>query len=243
LARYTKHPATWLNAECWLDEPPVDAGGLIIDQDGNPIATAEQPPRGAFVATDDPRWEPLAARYRQEHRVGPPEYTSEASGKRGVAVPAGLARQSAAVNETPVSVRNGRVVGGRAMTTTLSWTDRVATEPKIRPALYGIAVLLVMARSPRLLSFENAFHHEQPEALSSGNFVHSGRFRPYRLERRLLPIAARHPRRGVHSAVIEHLMYLRFDRRNLGRGHPGLPQTEVALERHARYRRAAVVKI
>jgi hypothetical protein len=33
--KYTKHPATWLNHECWEDEPP---SGAIIDEDGNVIA-------------------------------------------------------------------------------------------------------------------------------------------------------------------------------------------------------------
>ena len=32
--RWTKHPATWLNGECWTDDP---AGGLTVDQDGNEV--------------------------------------------------------------------------------------------------------------------------------------------------------------------------------------------------------------
>jgi hypothetical protein len=35
---YTKHPATWLNAGCWDDEP--DTGTTIIDEGGNFISTA-----------------------------------------------------------------------------------------------------------------------------------------------------------------------------------------------------------
>jgi hypothetical protein len=37
--RYTKHPATWLNGGCWLDEP---VGTPVIDQDGNIIAIEQE---------------------------------------------------------------------------------------------------------------------------------------------------------------------------------------------------------
>ena len=33
--KYTKHPATWLNAGCWEDETP---GAPVIDEDGNVVA-------------------------------------------------------------------------------------------------------------------------------------------------------------------------------------------------------------
>jgi hypothetical protein len=36
--KYTKHPATWLNAGCYADEPPDGGGGPpVIDQFGNVI--------------------------------------------------------------------------------------------------------------------------------------------------------------------------------------------------------------
>jgi hypothetical protein len=37
-ARFTKHPATWLNAGCWEDEPP---GAPVIDQHGRAVAVRE----------------------------------------------------------------------------------------------------------------------------------------------------------------------------------------------------------
>jgi hypothetical protein len=40
-ARYTKHPATWLNGGCWNDEMP---SGAVIDQDGN-LVEVERPRR------------------------------------------------------------------------------------------------------------------------------------------------------------------------------------------------------
>lgn len=38
--KYTKYPATWLNGQCWLDEPDtsINGHGALIDQDGQPIA-------------------------------------------------------------------------------------------------------------------------------------------------------------------------------------------------------------
>ena len=33
--RYTKHPSTWLRAECWEDEP--EGGAQVIDQDGHVV--------------------------------------------------------------------------------------------------------------------------------------------------------------------------------------------------------------
>jgi hypothetical protein len=36
--KYTKHPAKWLNTGCYDDETP----GLVIDQEGNPVAVEEQ---------------------------------------------------------------------------------------------------------------------------------------------------------------------------------------------------------
>ena len=41
--RYTKHPATWLNGNCWEDEPSGD-GAPMLDADGNVV--------------DEPRREP-----------------------------------------------------------------------------------------------------------------------------------------------------------------------------------------
>jgi len=45
--KYTKHPATWLNAGCWQDEP---IGAPVIDQHGNVVAYEQpqqrQQPRG-----------------------------------------------------------------------------------------------------------------------------------------------------------------------------------------------------
>jgi hypothetical protein len=41
--KYTKHPATWLNAGCWADEP---AGDVTIDQQGNVVAV-ERPQQRA----------------------------------------------------------------------------------------------------------------------------------------------------------------------------------------------------
>jgi hypothetical protein len=40
-SKYTKHPATWLNAGCWNDEMP---SGAVIDQDGN-VVEVERPRR------------------------------------------------------------------------------------------------------------------------------------------------------------------------------------------------------
>src|SRR5262245_31027190 len=37
--KFTKHPATWLNAGCYDDEPP---GVPIIDEDGNPVGYADE---------------------------------------------------------------------------------------------------------------------------------------------------------------------------------------------------------
>lgn len=46
--KWTKHPATWLNGECWTDEP---AGGVVIDQHGNRVAASNGRPMttGDFV--------------------------------------------------------------------------------------------------------------------------------------------------------------------------------------------------
>jgi biotin operon repressor len=41
-ARYTKHPATWLNGGCWADEPP---GAPVIDQAGNVVAYEQPKPQ------------------------------------------------------------------------------------------------------------------------------------------------------------------------------------------------------
>jgi hypothetical protein len=50
--RYTKHPATWLNAGCWEDEAP---GAPVIDEHGNVVAIeqAQQqaPPRARGFAS------------------------------------------------------------------------------------------------------------------------------------------------------------------------------------------------
>jgi hypothetical protein len=51
--KYTKHPATWLNAGCWEDELP---GAPIIDQEGNVVAVEQPPPqrrRTGFTAVAD----------------------------------------------------------------------------------------------------------------------------------------------------------------------------------------------
>jgi Helix-turn-helix domain len=40
--KYTKHPATWLNAGCWEDELP---GGAVIDEEGNVVAVEQPPPK------------------------------------------------------------------------------------------------------------------------------------------------------------------------------------------------------
>jgi hypothetical protein len=39
--KYTKHPATWINAGCWEDETP----GTVIDQQGNVVAVEQPPPQ------------------------------------------------------------------------------------------------------------------------------------------------------------------------------------------------------
>jgi hypothetical protein len=38
--QFTKHPATWLNAGCWDDEP---SGATVIDEGGNIVGTAKRP--------------------------------------------------------------------------------------------------------------------------------------------------------------------------------------------------------
>ena len=43
--KFTKDPATWLNAECWRDEPSPAAGTVTIDQHGNVIETPPRPSR------------------------------------------------------------------------------------------------------------------------------------------------------------------------------------------------------
>jgi phytoene dehydrogenase-like protein len=52
-AKYTKHPARWLNAGCYADEPSA-AAGAVIDQHGNLVAAIEPQqaaqPRGSVVA-------------------------------------------------------------------------------------------------------------------------------------------------------------------------------------------------
>jgi hypothetical protein len=40
--KFTKHPATWLNAGCWQDEMPA---GAVIDQAGNVVAIEQPPPQ------------------------------------------------------------------------------------------------------------------------------------------------------------------------------------------------------
>jgi hypothetical protein len=42
--KYTKHPATWLNAGCWADETP---GAPVIDEHGNVVAVEQPPPKRA----------------------------------------------------------------------------------------------------------------------------------------------------------------------------------------------------
>jgi hypothetical protein len=51
--KYTKHPATWLNAGCWEDEP---TGAPVIDQAGNVVAyeqPQQQPRRNGYSAIAD----------------------------------------------------------------------------------------------------------------------------------------------------------------------------------------------
>jgi hypothetical protein len=40
--KYTAHPATWLNADRWTDEPAPVNGAPVIDQQGNPIAQPQR---------------------------------------------------------------------------------------------------------------------------------------------------------------------------------------------------------
>jgi hypothetical protein len=58
--KYTKHPATWLNAGCWEDEA---SGAPVIDQDGNVVAIQQPPPQQA------PRgYESIAAEINAHHQ-------------------------------------------------------------------------------------------------------------------------------------------------------------------------------
>lgn len=41
--RFTKHPASWLNAGCWADEPTKPIG-VTLDGDGNPVMQQPSPP-------------------------------------------------------------------------------------------------------------------------------------------------------------------------------------------------------
>lgn len=43
--KFTKHPTTWLNAECWTDEPSATGAGSIIDPLGNILGQSEKPSR------------------------------------------------------------------------------------------------------------------------------------------------------------------------------------------------------
>lgn len=43
--KFTKHAATWLNAECWTDENPAVGGGAIIDPSGTIIGQAVEASR------------------------------------------------------------------------------------------------------------------------------------------------------------------------------------------------------
>jgi hypothetical protein len=40
--KYTKHPATWLNAGCWQDEAP---GAPVLDESGQLVAYEQPPPQ------------------------------------------------------------------------------------------------------------------------------------------------------------------------------------------------------
>jgi hypothetical protein len=46
-AKYTKHPRTWLNAECWLDEgpPSSEVNQQTIDQTGLPVPQRTERPK------------------------------------------------------------------------------------------------------------------------------------------------------------------------------------------------------
>lgn len=57
--KFTKHPATWINAECWLDE--VAPTGPVIDEHGNPIDTPQ--PRPSRPQSIDEAVETVRARY------------------------------------------------------------------------------------------------------------------------------------------------------------------------------------
>jgi hypothetical protein len=65
--RYTKHPATWLNAGCWQDEPQAPQAGtdLVIDNaTGEPVPAA--PPRRRGEKT----WRETQAEYLKERGNG-----------------------------------------------------------------------------------------------------------------------------------------------------------------------------
>jgi hypothetical protein len=50
--KFTKHPATWLNAECWLDEPSTGTGPPTIDEHGN-VIPEPQPQRSRPQSIDE----------------------------------------------------------------------------------------------------------------------------------------------------------------------------------------------
>jgi hypothetical protein len=62
--KYTKDPATWINAECWLDETAPT--GPVIDQDGNVIDTP--PPRRSGPLSAEEAAAKILAEIEQEER-------------------------------------------------------------------------------------------------------------------------------------------------------------------------------
>jgi hypothetical protein len=46
-SKFTKHPATWLRAGCWADEPTIPATGITIDGNGIPISASTPPPNAS----------------------------------------------------------------------------------------------------------------------------------------------------------------------------------------------------
>lgn len=60
--RFIKHPATWLNHGCYDDEPEVMAPVVRLVTDTSKVR----------IPSEDPRWIPLADRYKREKGLWPP---------------------------------------------------------------------------------------------------------------------------------------------------------------------------
>jgi hypothetical protein len=54
--QFAKNPSSWLNAECWADEPAKPIGGDMLDGDGNPIT----PPPNQSQRASSPSWMDVA---------------------------------------------------------------------------------------------------------------------------------------------------------------------------------------